>query len=186
MKTLVLPLLILLNLWSVPLFSQCNVTGSLIDRYGNNGWAEIRLNGKKGPWVGQDGNFEITDVPNGEFEIRLKYFGYRDIILKCHCDTQNIELGRIYMISDRFWLDGPKKGYIVNHYSNGSLKDSVSIKKYQLHNSKFYNQTGVMSQQLVFDKNRLQKIFINQFGQINELEFEIDEYGSINYAQQRL
>lgn len=175
-KLLIIILLIFTNLSN----AQNKIKGILINEYGQSGWAEIYLNGKPTKWMNYNGKFELETFKKGLNEVIFKYYGHYITKIKVECNQNTIDLGNVYLISEKFWLDGPKNGFISDTYENGKTKYEVNIKKWNYHGeSKFYNSSGKITQKLIHKKGKLLRIFVRKNEKLKELKFEITENGEI-------
>lgn len=159
---------------------QITIKGQLIDEYGDNGWAEVYLNGKRTKWLSHDGKVNLTSYQKGINELTFKYYGHFVTKIKIEGSTDTIDLGNIFLINHHFWLDGPKTGVISGNYSNGQTKYIVNIKNWALHGeSTYYNSNGEISQMLSFKKGKLLKIHIRENGHLKEMDFELTKKGEV-------
>jgi antitoxin component YwqK of YwqJK toxin-antitoxin module len=152
----------------------------LIDKYGESGWAEIYLNGKPTKWMNYNGKIELETSKKGLNEIVFKHYGYitSKIIIECNQNETNI--GKVYLISEKFWLDGPKNGFIDETYESGKTKYKIGIKNWKLNGeSKFYNKNGILTQKLIYKKGKLIKIKVRENENLKEIKFELLKNGEI-------
>ena len=159
---------------------QTRIKGQLFDAYGNNGWAEIFLNGEPTKWMEYNGEIDLVSTKKGINEITLKYYGHYITKIKIECNKDIIDIGKIYLISGHFWLDGPKNGTITSAYNNGKVKYKINIKNWTSHGeSKFYNSSGKLTQKLFFKRGRLLKVQVRENETFKELKFELTKKGEI-------
>ena len=159
---------------------QSKIKGELINEFGENGWAEILLNGKPTKWMNYDGKIDLETSQKGLNEITLKYFGHITTKIKVDCNEDFTDLGKIYLISGYFWLDGPKNGFITETYESGLPKYKVGIKNWKLNGeSDFYDKNGVLTQKLLFKKGKLLKIQVRENDKLKDLKFEFTKNDEI-------
>ena len=159
---------------------QSNIKGHLIDEYGNDGWAEVYLNGEPTKWMDYDGIINLKTSKKGLNEITFRYFGHFITKIKFECVNEVVDLGNIYLISDHFWFDGPKNGIITEKYDSGKTKYLIPIKKWKIHGSaEYYNRNGELTQKLSFKKGKLQNILVRENDSMIEIDFEISKNGEI-------
>jgi len=161
-----------ISLVSCELRAQSKITGQVVDAYGDLITPKIQKDSVVA--FSSEGYFEIrSEMPT---EICISHIGYFNLRLKFNKAQGSIDLGKIYMIEDRNWLDGPQNGYIENHYSSGKIQYKSTIRKGMLDGlSEFYDSNGQIVQQIFFKKNRPVKIMMFRGTSLEYLKFNFDE-----------
>jgi hypothetical protein len=112
---------IILLLFTFLLNAQNLIKGQIVDQYGNEFIACIKVNNKEINVDFETGKFKLeTFEKNVEIIIELQF--YLSIKYQLKLDNKLTDLGKIYLTSEMFWSDGPKKGIIKGEYKTGITK----------------------------------------------------------------
>jgi outer membrane receptor for ferrienterochelin and colicins len=102
-KTTLLLLCLLLPFIGI---AQHSITGTVAGNDGAIGFANIIIkNTKMGAAANADGQFELRDVPQGEFVVQVSAIGYRRLEVPVTVNQADIPLGEIRMTEDALGLD---------------------------------------------------------------------------------
>ena len=71
-----------------------------------------------------DGSFEIKNVPNGDYQLRVSYVGYQEVLKEVTLKDENISLGEIELKSDAIGLEEIK--VVASYVSDRKTPNAVS------------------------------------------------------------
>ncbi len=101
-------LLLILLLFTSLLNSQNLIKGQIVDQYGNEFIAFVKVNNERIDVDFETGKFELETFENN-IEIEIEFQFYLNIKYQLKLNNKKTDLGKIYLVSEIFWLDGPKK-----------------------------------------------------------------------------
>jgi antitoxin component YwqK of YwqJK toxin-antitoxin module len=151
------------------------IKGQIVDQYGEEFIADVSINNKEIEVDFETGKFEFETFEN-KIEIDIKFQFYLSIRYQLEFNNKFTDLGKIYLISDSFWFDGPKNGIITGNYKSGKPKYRIEIKKWDSHGkTEFYNKEGILTQKIIYKNGKPKNIFIRKDGVMQELKFEFNK-----------
>ena len=168
-------LFLILLLFSILLNGQNLIKGQIVDQYGEEFIADITINQQKIKVDFDTGKFEFETNENS-IEIDIKFQFYLNMKYRVELNNKITDLGKIYLVSGIFWLDGPKNGIISGKYKNGITKYKIELKKWDFNGiSEYYNEKGKLTQKIIYKKGKPKNIFVRKNEIIEELKFEFDK-----------
>ena len=168
-------LFLILLLFSILSNGQNLIKGQIVDQYGENFIAEILINNQKIDVDFDTGKFEF-ETNEKSLEINIKFQFYLNMKYQVELNKKLTDLGKIYLISEIFWLDGPKNGVINGEYETGITKYRIELKKWDFNGkSEYFNKKGELSQKIIYKKGKPKKVFTRKNGGMQKLKFEFNK-----------
>ena len=121
-------LAVVLLLFTIIFNGQTLIKGQLFNEFGDIAWAEISLNRKSTKKIDNNGLIELESFKRGLNEITIEYFGHFTTKILFDSNEDIVDLGKIYLISGQFWLNGSKYGILNSKYDSGKTKYKIEIK----------------------------------------------------------
>jgi len=168
-------LFLILLLFSILLNGQNLIKGQIVDQYGDEFIAEILINNQKIEVNYETGIFEF-ETNEQSLEINIKFQFYLNIKYQVELNKKLTDLGKIYLISERFWLDGPKNGVITGEYESGITKYRIELKKWDFNGiSEYFNKKGELTQKIIYKRRIPKEIYNRKNGVMKKLDFKFDK-----------
>ena len=167
-------LFLILLLFSILSYGQNLIKGQIVDQYENGFIADILINNQKIEVDFDTGKFEF-ETSQKNLEIDIKFQFYLNMKYQLKLNNKITDLGKIFLVTERFWLDGPKNGIISGKYKNGITKYKIELKKWDFNgSSEYFNKRGELTQKIIYKKGKPKKILVRKNGEIKELKFEFN------------
>jgi len=168
-------LFLILLLFSILLNGQNLIKGQIVNQYGEEFIADITINNQKIKVDFDTGKFEFETDENS-IEIDIKFQFYLNMKYRVELNKKLTDLGKIYLVSEIFWLDGPKNGIITGEYKTGIRKYKIELRKWDFNRiSEYYNEKGELTQKIIYRKGKPKNIFVRKNGVIEEMKFEFNK-----------
>ena len=166
---------LILFLFSILLNGQNLIKGQIVDQYGNDFIADIIINNQKVDVDFDTGTFEFeTEEKNAVISIKFQF--YLNMEYNIELNKKLTDLGKIYLISEIFWLDGPKKGTITGNYKSGITKYKIELKNWNFNGlTEYFNDKGELTQKIIYKRGQPKEIYNRKDGVMKKFDFEFDK-----------
>ena len=147
-------LFLILLFSTILLYGQNLIKGQIVDQYGKEFIADVSVNNQKIEVDFDTGEFEFETFEKN-IEIEVKFQSYLNIKYQLELHKKVTELGKIYLVSEIFWLDGPKNGIITGMYKSGKTEYKIELKNWNFNGkSEYYNKDGQLTQRIIYKRGK--------------------------------
>jgi antitoxin component YwqK of YwqJK toxin-antitoxin module len=157
-------------------YSQLKIKGEFIDSYGEKTLTKIDKKSGEMFYDFDNETFTVETTQKSRIEILFENLdGFKIKYILKNVDN-GYDLGKVHLIENRNWFDGPKNGIITRKYNSGKIQYKREIRNWKLNGfSEFFNKKGKLTQKVVFKRGIPIKIHILENGIMKELNYEFDK-----------